>query len=130
MDEHFFTGYHTNIIRPDEILKSITIPFSLKVYKNLYLLFRDDLYSISTFIQTMQWYCEGIEGRACFSFLLTPRNIMLRCLHCSQISYAPVATFTTNIVYYRLAVSNRNSNDFHESVLTELTTIGAISRKG
>ncbi|XP_041469067.1 xanthine dehydrogenase/oxidase-like [Lytechinus variegatus] len=28
MDENFFTGYRRNIIKPDEVLKSITIPFT------------------------------------------------------------------------------------------------------
>ena len=31
MDSEFFTGYRTNVVRPEEVLLSIKLPFSKKV---------------------------------------------------------------------------------------------------
>jgi xanthine dehydrogenase/oxidase len=36
MDDRFFIGYRKNIVRPDEVLISIEIPYSTAVISNYY----------------------------------------------------------------------------------------------
>lgn len=31
MDEHFFTGYRRNVVRPEEILEAVHIPYTREV---------------------------------------------------------------------------------------------------